>query len=63
MPRLRKAMKDVAGCDKLRGVPKQTLIRRFPNEETQRSKPALSHSNVGCLPAEVKHLSKRRKIK
>ncbi len=34
MPRCRKAMKDVASCDKLRGVAKQTLIRRFPNGET-----------------------------
>jgi hypothetical protein len=27
-------MKDVVACDKLRGVGKQTLIRRFPNGET-----------------------------
>lgn len=34
-------MKDVAGCDKPRGAPKQALIRGFPNGETQRSKTAL----------------------
>ena len=27
-------MKDVVACDKLRGVGKQTLIRRCPNGET-----------------------------
>ncbi len=27
-------MKDVGGCDKLRGVANQALIRRFPNGET-----------------------------
>jgi hypothetical protein len=27
-------MKDVIACDKLRGVSKYTLIRRFPNGET-----------------------------
>ena len=31
MPWCWKAMKDVVGCDKLRGVVKQALIRRFPN--------------------------------
>jgi len=35
MPRCRKAMKDVASCDKLRGVAKQTLSRRSPNGETR----------------------------
>ena len=34
MPRRRKAMKDVASCDKPRGVAQQTLIRGFPNGET-----------------------------
>ena len=28
---IKKAMKDVAACDKLRGGGKQPLIRRFPN--------------------------------
>jgi len=28
-------MKDVVGCDKPRGVVKRTLIRGFPNGETQ----------------------------
>jgi hypothetical protein len=44
MPRCRKAMKDVASCDKLRGVVKQTLIRRSPNGETQPGQPRLSSS-------------------
>jgi hypothetical protein len=34
MPWQLEAMKDVGACDKLRGVGKQTLIRRFPNGET-----------------------------
>lgn len=34
MPRLQKAMKDVAGDDTLRGGAEQPLIRRFPNGET-----------------------------
>ena len=34
MPWQSEAMKDVVACDKLRGVSKQTLIRRFPNGET-----------------------------
>ena len=35
MPWQLKAMKDVAACDKPRGVGKQTLIRGFPNGETR----------------------------
>jgi hypothetical protein len=42
MPWCRKAMKDVASCDKLRGVVKQTLIRRSPNGETHLGKPEVS---------------------
>jgi len=34
MPRQWMAMKDVAGCDKLRGGAEQPLIRRCPNGET-----------------------------
>ena len=34
MPWQLEAMKDVVVCDKLRGVGKLTLIRRFPNGET-----------------------------
>ena len=34
MPWQLEAMKDVGACDKLRGVGKQTLIRRFLNGET-----------------------------
>ncbi len=35
MPRRPEAMKDVVACDKLRGVGKQALIRRFLNGETR----------------------------
>ena len=35
-------MKDVVICDKLRGVDKQTLIRRFPNGETHLFEVSLS---------------------
>jgi hypothetical protein len=34
MPRRPEAMKDVAACDKLRGVGKRALIRRFLNGAT-----------------------------
>ena len=34
MPWQSEAMKDVVICEKVRGVDKQTLIRRFPNGET-----------------------------
>jgi len=34
MPWQSEAMKDVVACDKLRGVGKQTLIRRSLNGET-----------------------------
>ncbi len=44
MPWRREAMKDVASCDKLRGVAKQTLIRRSPNGETQLDEVELSSS-------------------
>ena len=37
MPWQSEAMKDVVDCEKLRGVVKQTLIRRYPNGETQRA--------------------------
>src|SRR3954465_11742802 len=35
MPRCQEAMKDVGGCEKLRGVANRALIRRCPNGETQ----------------------------
>jgi hypothetical protein len=35
MPWRLQAMKDVEVCEKLRGVDKQTLIRRCPNGETR----------------------------
>jgi hypothetical protein len=60
MPRRRKAMKDVASCDKLRGVAKQTLIRRSPNGETHPDEVGISSpESIGCRgePREVNHLS------
>ena len=46
MPWQLKAMKDVVACDKLRGVGKQTLIRRFPNGETHLSYERYLHLNT-----------------
>ena len=37
MPKRAEAMKDVVGCDKLRGAAKQALIRRSPNGATRRN--------------------------
>ena len=34
MPWYQEAMKEAEGCQKLRGVVNQALIRRFPNGET-----------------------------
>lgn len=34
MPWHQETMKDVVDCNKLRGVVKQAMIRRFPNGET-----------------------------
>jgi hypothetical protein len=45
MPWRAEAMKDVVGCDKLRGVAKHTLIRRCPNGATR-------HPKRMSLPAE-----------
>ena len=61
MPRHQRAMKDVAVCDKPRGAGKQALIRGFPNGETQLCEAQLLWRKLESLPAEVKHLSKRRK--
>jgi hypothetical protein len=44
MPWQLEAMKDVGTCDKFRGGGNQPLIRKFPNGETQQSKPLLSLS-------------------
>ena len=58
-------MKDVATCEKPRGGGKQPLIRGYPNGETRL--PDKGSHNPGrpgaWEPAEVKHLSKRRKRK
>ncbi len=60
MPRRRKAMKDVASCDKPRGVVQQTVIRGSPNGETPPGEARRSTSeSIGCgsEPREVNHLS------
>jgi hypothetical protein len=56
-------MKDVVACDKLRGVGKLTLIRRFPNGETHRFRAVLMTEYIGyeSEPGELKHLSTQRK--
>ena len=63
MPWQLKAMKDVVACDKLRGVGKQTLIRRFPNGGTHRIYTVPAPEYIGCRsePGELKYLSTRRK--
>jgi hypothetical protein len=60
MPRRRKAMKDVASCDKPRGVVQQTVIRGFPNGETHSAEDGVSVPESighGSEPREVNHLS------
>ncbi len=57
-------MKDVAICDKPRGADKQALIRGFPNGETHERKTLVPRCFAArSVPAEVKHLSRRRKRK
>ena len=66
MPRHDISMKDVAGCDKPRGGPKQPLIRGFPNGETHLDLiEILCTEYIGTWrrPGEVKHLSNQRKRK
>ena len=56
-------MKDVAGCDKLRGSAKQLLIRRFPNGITPSYRGSVTEFiGYGSAPWELKHLSTRRNI-
>ena len=64
MPRQLKAMKDVVACDKLRGVSKQTLIRRCPNGETHTVRGVSAPEYIGSRgePRELKYLSTWRKI-
>ena len=63
MPRVLEAMKDVVSCDKLRGAAHKHYIRRFPNGTTWYIEDVSSYSNIRSQPAELKHLSKQRKIK
>lgn len=64
MPWQLKAMKDVEACEKLRGVGKQTLIRRYLNGETRsifyRSL-FTEYIDKQSEPRELKHLSTSRK--
>ena len=65
MPWEKRPMKDVVVCDKLRGADKRALIRRFPNGETHDDEVVVLHccNAIEREPAELKHLSKRRKRK
>ena len=61
-----RADEDVISCDKLRGKSKYLLIRRFPNGETYCRRPAVTvRKSIAYSrePAELKHLSRRRKRK
>ncbi len=58
MPWLSETMKDASSCDKLRGGAENHYIRRFPNGET-----CPVYRTQMRIPAELKHLSKRRKRK
>ena len=62
MPWRLQAMKDVVACDKLRGVSKHTLIRRFPNGATHPFR-VLHTEYIGMQGerGELKHLSSCRK--
>ena len=59
MPWLLEATKDVVSCEKVRGGANDRLIRTCPNGETCQIED-LSNSRK---PAELKHLSRRRKRK
>ena len=58
MPWLSKAMKDVIGCEKLRGWAEYQLIRRYPNGATHPQ-----GYPQGGEPAELKHLIRQRRRK
>ena len=64
MPWHREPKKDATTCDKLRLVGNKRLTRRFPNGETPTVKNRGSvHESIVYRgePAELKHLSRRRK--
>ena len=61
MPRLSEAKKDVISCEKLRGLAHTNYIRRYPNGATHYVEDIV-HRKVG-KPAELKHLSRRRRRK
>ncbi len=66
MPWYQEAMKEAEDCQKLRGAVNLALIRRFPNGETQYSKPVLllfEYIEQQSERPELKHLSKARKRK
>ena len=63
MPWHQEPMKDVTSCDKPRGAANK-LIRGCPNGETPMVKnhgSCTEYIGAGGEPAEVKHLSRRRK--
>ena len=63
MPRLLEAKKDVISCDKLGGEANTHYIPRFPNGTTQYTEGILSIDKMRSKPAELKHLSRRRRRK
>jgi hypothetical protein len=66
MPWYQEAMKEVLGCRKLRGVVKETVIRRSPNGETRLEKLQTSYAEyigVRGERRELKHLISVRKRK
>ena len=63
MPWLLEAKKDVISCDKLGGEANTHYIPRFPNGTTQYVEDILSIDKMRSKPAELKHLSRRRRRK
>jgi hypothetical protein len=63
MPWILEAKKDVISCDKLGGEANTHYIPRFPNGTTQYVEDILSIVKMRSKPAELKHLSRRRRRK
>jgi hypothetical protein len=63
MPWLLEAKKDVISCDKPGGEANTHYIPGFPNGTTQYVEDILSTVKVRSKPAELKHLSRRRRRK
>jgi hypothetical protein len=63
MPWILEATKDVISCDKSGGEANTHYIPEFPNGTTQYVEDILSTVKVRSKPAELKHLSRRRRRK